>query len=528
MKCLPPNHAGHQYCVLFEEINILFVLISELTFDGLFCRLLFYMGFSKERFEVRRPMVAGTFYQSNPVELSKQIAEMFSKAKRLPLDGTVRAIIAPHAGYMYSGQIAADAYKQIEGEQYEAVVVVAPFHGFFKGVSVYSGGGYQTPLGVVEIDRKLSAFMSEKHPTVYASTVGHTGSGGRGEHSLEVQLPFLQTVLGKFRLVAMVMGDQEESTIRATTEVLTAILNEKNVLLVASTDMSHFHTEKEARKLDKVFETALASLDPSRIIDAIDSGRSEACGYGPVTAVMEAMKRIGGQKVEIISYDTSGTITGDFNEVVGYLSAVITGKKAVVKPKKTIGTPKKKKTPGYTKEEKQFLLDLARRSVEIRASAKKLEKDEKPEILKNPHSRLEEKRGAFVTITKNGRLRGCIGMVHAKEPLVDAVADMAVAAAFDDPRFPPVTESELAELKFEISVMSQISLVIDINTIEVGRDGLMIRLAMHSGLLLPQVATEHKWGRYTFLEQTCLKAGLPKKSYKDKQAQIYKFSVDMF
>ena len=138
------------------------------------------MGFDKEQFEVRRPMVAGSFYPGNPIDLSKQLAEFFSRAKRRPLGGPVRAIIAPHAGYIYSGQIAAEAYKQIEGEQYDTVVVVAPFHGYFKGVSVYSGGAYQTPLGVVEIDRELTARISEKHPTVYASTVGHTGSGGRG------------------------------------------------------------------------------------------------------------------------------------------------------------------------------------------------------------------------------------------------------------------------------------------------------------------------------------------------------------
>jgi AmmeMemoRadiSam system protein B/AmmeMemoRadiSam system protein A len=480
------------------------------------------MGFSKDNFEVRRPMVAGMFYPSNPVDLAKQIAEMFSRAKKRILPGPVRAIVAPHAGYMYSGQIAADVYKQIEGEQFDTVVVVAPFHGFFKGVSVYSGGGYQTPLGVVEIDRKLSAMMSEKHPTVYSSTVGHTGSGGRGEHSLEVQLPFLQTVLGRFKMVAMIMGDQEESTIRATTEVLSASLKEKNVLLVASTDMSHYHPEKEARKLDKTFETALASFDSSRIINVVTSGKCEACGYGPVTAIVEAMKRLGGQEVEIISYDTSGSTTGDFSEVVGYLGAVITGKKVAPKKPAVIGTPKAKKRYGYNKEEKEYLLNLARLVVESKA------RGQKPEIPENPSPYLEEKRGAFVTLTKRGMLRGCIGLVQARDPLIDTIENMAVAAAFEDPRFPQVKEDELADLEYEISVMSPLSLVTDISTIVVGRDGLMIKLDLHSGLLLPQVATENHWDRITFLGQTCLKAGLSKNSYKDKQAKIYKFTVEKF
>jgi AmmeMemoRadiSam system protein B/AmmeMemoRadiSam system protein A len=480
------------------------------------------MGFDKEQFEVRRPMVAGVFYPGNPIELSKQLATFFSQAERRPLAGPVRAIIAPHAGYIYSGQIAAEAYKQIEGEQYDSVVVLAPFHGFFKGVSVYSGGAYQTPLGVIEIDRGLTGLISEKHPTVYASTVGHTGSGGHGEHSLEVQLPFLQTVLGKFRLVAMVMGDQEESTIRATAEVLAAALKGKNVLLVASTDMSHFHPEKEARRLDKVFETALVKFDAGELIDVVTRGKCEACGFGPVTAVVETAKRLGAEQVNIISYDTSGATTGDFAEVVGYLSAVITGKKEVPKLQPLIGMPKAQKSLGYTDEEKTYLLNLVRTLIAARA------RNQKPGVPPPPTPKLLEKHGAFVTITKHGELRGCIGLVHAREPLIDAVAEMAVAAAFDDPRFPAVTEDELPALLYEISIMSPLSLVTNLDDIVVGRDGLMIRLDLHSGLLLPQVATENGWDRTTFLEQTCLKAGLPKNSYKDKRAQIYRFAVDHF
>jgi len=465
-------------------------------------------------------MVAGMFYPSNPTELAKQIAGLFSRAKKRSLSGPVRAVIAPHAGYMYSGHVAAEAYKQIEGEVYDTVVVLAPLHGFFKGVSVYSGGGYQTPLGVIEIDRKLSAAISEKHPTVYASTVGHTGTGGHGEHSLEVQLPFLQTVLGRFKLVAMIMGDQEESTIRATGEVLAAALKDKNVLLVASSDLSHFYPEKKARQMDKLFEAALTAFEPNQLMDVVTSGKAEACGIGPVAVVMDVMQRLGGEKVEIISYDTSGATTGDFSEVVGYLGAVVIGRKETPKPQAVIGTPKTKKAAGYSNEDKKYLLDVARLAVESKAHKAR------PNIPPCPSPHLEEKRGVFVTIEKLGMLRGCIGLVQAKEPLVEAVAEMAVAAAFEDPRFPAVTAEELPFLTYEISVMSPLALVDDVSSIVVGRDGLMIRLEMHSGLLLPQVAAENRWDRITFLEQTCLKAGLPKNSYRDKRAQIYKFTVD--
>ncbi|MEZ5359700.1 MAG: AmmeMemoRadiSam system protein B [Candidatus Zixiibacteriota bacterium] len=475
----------------------------------------------KENFEVRRPMVAGSFYPSNPVELAKMMAEFYSTAKKRQFAGQIKAIIAPHAGYQYSGQIAAEAFKQIEGAIYDVVVVIAPSHRFFRGVSVYSGGAYQTPLGVVEIDRKLSDQFSNKHPEVYSSTVGHAGSGGYGEHSLEVQLPFLQMVLGKFKLVAIMMGEQEESAIRATAEVLTAVLKDKNALLVASTDMSHFYPEKEANRLDKNFENALKTFDTNNIINVVTQGKAEACGFGPVAAVVEAERRIGGREVEIIKYGTSGAMTGDFSEVVGYLSAVIVGKEFVKKRPAEMGRPVKKKIEEYTEQEKTFLHNLAMMAVEAGA------KNEKFDMPPAPTDRLKEKRGAFVTINKNGMLRGCIGLVQARHPLAETVANMAIAAAFDDPRFPEVTPDELNDLEFEISVMSPLSLVDDIEEIRVGRHGLMIRLDMHSGLLLPQVATEHGWDRITFLEQTCLKAGLPKNSYKDKRAQIYKFTVDM-
>ncbi|MDD4052122.1 MAG: AmmeMemoRadiSam system protein B [candidate division Zixibacteria bacterium] len=472
--------------------------------------------------EIRRAMVAGTFYPAAPAALAKQLAELFANTERRIFPGPVRAIIAPHAGYIYSGQVAANAYKQIEGEQYDSVVVIAPMHGFFKGVSVYSGDAYETPLGPIDIDRKLSAAMSGKHPAVYASTVGHAGSGGRGEHSLEVQLPFLQIVLGKFRLVAMIMGDQEESTIRAASEVLSATLKGTNTLLVASSDLSHFHPDKEARQMDKRFENALAAYDTDRMIEVVTSGGSEACGIGPIAAVVDATRRLGGQNVEIISYDTSAKATGDFSEVVGYLSAVVIGKKEIPKPAPVVGSPMKKKPEGYTEEEKLFLRDLAHQAVEAGVTGKRLT------VPSAPTPRLEEKRGVFVTLTLRGSLRGCIGLVTAKKRLFEAVAEMAQAAAFDDPRFNHVTERELPDLEFEISVLSPLVKVDDVNDIVVGRDGLMIKLDLHSGLLLPQVASEFGWDRTAFLEQTCLKAGLPKHIYQNPRAEIYKFTVDRF
>ncbi len=472
--------------------------------------------------EIRRPAVAGSFYPSSPIDLSKVIASMYAQVDKFPIDGHPMALIVPHAGYPYSGKTAAWAYKTLEGEQYDTVVVISPSHTvFFKGSSVYGGTGYETPLGVVEIDRELSEKIASISPSVYFSNMGHATGSMRGEHALEVQLPFLQIILGKFKLVAIVMGDQEEDSVFALGEALASALKNTNSLIVASSDLSHFHPEKVARRLDGAVREAIERYDPQLVIRTLESGKGEACGGGPIAASMIATKRLGGHRVQFIHYTTSGETTGDFDEVVGYLSAVIVGQE---KPKvldETIGRPQVKESDyALSEEDKQFLKKIAHDAITARLMGDTYTPPAKDS--------LEIKRGAFVTIKEHGVLRGCIGQIRGYQPLYQTIAEMAIAAAFEDPRFPPLEMEEFNNIEIEISVLSPLERVHDINNIEVGRDGLMIKLDLHSGLLLPQVATENGWDRIQFLEQTCLKAGLPKNSYKDKNAEIYKFTADVF
>ncbi len=467
--------------------------------------------------------MAGSFYPSDPVALSKMLAEMYSTVEKKALPGRPIGIVAPHAGYMYSGRTAAAAYKHLEGMEYDTVVVISPSHTvFFQGASVYNGGAYQTPIGVVPIDMPLSSRIAQIHPSIFLSNKGHTGGSVRGEHALEVHLPFLQLVLGKFKLVAIVMGDQELSTSQALGETLASALNGKNALIVASTDLSHFYSEKDARRLDGQIQKAIENYNPGQLHGIISSGKGEACGGGPVIATMIATKRLGGEEIVITNYTTSGESSGDFSEVVGYLSAVIVSPRQVKTVNHTMGSLPKKQNDGLTEEDKQYLRDLAKRSIVMGMKGEKL-RDEEP-----PSRILKENRGAFVTIKINGNLRGCIGQIRAAQPLYKTVAEMAQAAAFEDPRFMSLTEDEFYDIDIEISVLSPLMKVDDLNEIKVGRDGLLIRLDMHSGLLLPQVATEYGWDSTTFLEQTCLKAGLPKNSYKDKRAEIYRFTADVF
>jgi AmmeMemoRadiSam system protein B/AmmeMemoRadiSam system protein A len=483
----------------------------------------------KKLSDVRKPAVAGSFYPGQAGTLAKTIAGLFTKVSKAALSGKPLALIAPHAGYPYSGKVAATAYKLLEGEAYDSVVVVSPSHTvFFRGSSVYTGDGYETPLGIVETDKELAKRVASIHPLVYASAQGHATGATRGEHSLEVHLPFLQIALGRFKLVAIVMGDQEEESVAALGEVLATALKGRNCLMVASTDLSHFHSQKEANRLDGAVREAIETYDPEELMDVLSCGDGEACGGGPVAAVMTAAKRLGSRDIKFLDYATSGDATGDFSEVVGYLSAVmIMGEKAqdVLEEKQRVASvmgamAAKQPDAKLSDHVKQKLHRIAREAIKSALDGR--------EFLVEPDEELDYKRGAFVTLKIDGDLRGCIGQVRARDPLHKVIADMAVAAAFDDPRFPSLSQDEYERLEYEISVLTPLERVKDFSEIEIGRDGLMIRLDMHSGLLLPQVASEYGWTVKEFLEQTCLKAGLPKESYKDKFAEVYRFSAEVF
>ncbi len=473
--------------------------------------------------DIRKPAVAGLFYPGEPAELVKTIAGLYAQVEKVSLSGRPLALVVPHAGYLYSGRTAAAAYKLLAGEQFETVVIVSPSHTvFFKGSSVYAGDGYETPLGVVEIDKERSQRIAGINPSVYFSKMGHASGSTRGEHALEVQLPFLQVVLGSFKLVAIVMGDQEEESVRSLGEVLNSALKDSDTLMIASTDLSHFHSEKVARRLDTSIREAVEQFDPDLLLERLATGKGEACGGGPMAAVMMAARRLGASESKLLHYATSGETTGDFSEVVGYLSAAVVAQKTTVARRPpAMGATSAGSGPDepVSEENRQRLFEIARQAISARLSGDPYVPPHEPG--------LAQKRGAFVTLKIDGNLRGCIGQIRGKQPLYQTIAEMAVAAAFEDPRFPPVSKEEFDRLEYELSILSPLERVHDFSEIKVGRDGLMIKLDFHSGLLLPQVAAEYGWDVTEFLEQTCLKAGLSKNSYKDKIAEVYRFSAEV-
>jgi AmmeMemoRadiSam system protein B/AmmeMemoRadiSam system protein A len=467
--------------------------------------------------EIREPAVAGAFYPDKPEVLSRDIKKYLENSKKEKIGGDIVALISPHAGYMYSGQVAASAYKLVEGRAFDSVVVIAPSHrALFKGASLYDRGGYRTPLGVVPIDTELSRKMMERRKEIQFLPEAHSQ-----EHSLEVQIPFLQVVLKPFKLIPIVMEPYWSwETCQYLGSVIAETVRGRNVLLVASSDLSHFHSYDEAVRLDKIVLNHIERFDPEGLNRDLRSDRCEACGGGPIISIMLAAKALGANQGKVLKYLNSGDVTGDRSRVVGYAAGVFyktAGGKEKMKEEKKVGVDL-----GLTEEEKKTLHQIAKTVIENKAKGKAV-----PDF-KVESTTLKENRGAFVTIQKRGQLRGCIGYIEGHGPLYKTIEEMAEAAAFRDPRFSPVKEKELPELDIEISVLTPLRKITNMNEIEVGKHGIYIKKGWFSGLLLPQVATEYGWDRQTFLDHTCQKAGLPSNAWKEKDTEIYIFSADIF
>ena len=465
---------------------------------------------------VRQPAVAGAFYPADPKELSKMMDDMLAKATPPAVDGEILAAVAPHAGYPYSGPVAAWTYAALKGHKYSRVVVIAPSHYVgFGFTSVYDGDAYSTPLGLVPVDKEFARRLAKMSSTIQLSEKGHQSTQDPPEHSVEVELPWLQKVLGNFEVVPIVMGDQSYESSRALGVALTRMLrNDHDTLVLASSDLSHYHPYDEAETIDHKTLHALEAWDYFSMSRNFEARVWEACGGAPIVAAMIYAERMGANKAEMLRYANSGDVTGDHSRVVGYSADLF------IKSARAADAP-----PPFslTDQEKAELLAVARNSVEHM-----IQKKEPYAPAPSTSEALNREYGAFVTLTERGALRGCIGYTSAMKPLYMTVRDTATLAALRDPRFPPVSASELPQLAYEISVLSPLRRVTDFEQIKVGRDGLLMKNGEFEGLLLPQVPMEQKWDRQTFLEQTCVKAGMNPNCWKDENTDIFSFTAVVF
>jgi len=463
---------------------------------------------------IRRPAVANLFYPREKKELTSLVDGYLAKA---PLDPCSKeeivALIVPHAGYVYSGQIAAHAYRQIRGSKYEVVVLIGPSHSMgFEGASLYDGDYYETPLGRVRINRTWNEALVRQSKAFRFLPQVH-----EREHSLEVQLPFLQRSLSEFSLVPILMGSNSLSTCKAVAQGLLNQLSGKKALLVASSDLSHYHPSKVARQLDQSAIEAIQAMDASSLISRMEAGSCELCGGGPVATVLLTAKGMGAEHVTILRRGDSSEASGYASAVVGYMAAAI----SMGRGAGTALPAKEEEENSLTPRQKRELLAMARTAIDTYLSQRKVPQPQPAD------PRLMRPGAAFVTLTQGEELRGCIGYIEAVHPLCQTVTQCAIAAAVSDPRFPPLRAFELKEVKLQISVLSPLREIQDVSEIKVGRDGILIEKGGQKGLLLPQVATEYHWDKKTFLEQTCYKAGLPKDAWR-QGAKIFIFSAEIF
>jgi AmmeMemoRadiSam system protein B len=273
-----------------------------------------------ERTKIRSAMVAGMFYPRDKSNLEQEIALFLENASQIDIKGDVLGLIVPHAGYMYSGGVAARAYRQVMDKRYDIVVVISPSHReYFPGVSVYNGDGYATPLGIIPVAKELAKEITESFPQLILGDEGHRTE----EHALEVQLPFLQEVLSEFKLLPIIMGEQDKENITILAEALGHVLKNKNALIVASTDLSHFYPYDKATLLDRIVVNDINAFNEDKLIEDLHRKRCEMCGGGPAAAAMKAARLLGANRSKVLLYRNSGDVTGDKGQVVGYLSSVL-------------------------------------------------------------------------------------------------------------------------------------------------------------------------------------------------------------
>ncbi len=462
---------------------------------------------------VRKPAVAGTFYPESPLGLQKSVDGLIDKAESESLTGQVIALVAPHAGYTFSGPTAASAFKQINGKQFDRVFVIGPSHrDYFSGVSVYTGKGYETPLGLVSIDRIRAQMLCERLPDIVQATM----LGHREEHGIEVELPFLQRILAPgWQLVPLVMATYDAVLCRRVADAILDVSEGISALIVASSDLYHGYSYDDCHATDIQTLQAVEQFDAEAFLQGLQEESFQACGGGPITVAMLAAQRLGANGVRIIGHTTSGDMTGRHDGyVVGY-GAVAIYRKA-----------EEENDSFLTREERGQLLEIARNSV---VDTVKRSYEATP-----PHAgtiilgRLHAAGGAFVTIRHQGALRGCIGRVKTSDALYRTVYQVAQAAALQDRRFPPISSEELEGLTVSLSVLGPLMPLDTIKDLTIGNHGLYISRDAISGLLLPQVAASRGWDREAFLAQTCEKAGLPPDAWEDEKTEVMYFDAEVF
>ena len=473
----------------------------------------------KKMKKIRSSSLAGSWYERNPEVLSSQIDTFLENVPKDAVKQDIIGIIAPHAGYAYSAQTAAYAYKCLKDSDINRVIVLASSHySVFNGIAITDATHFETPLGIIEVDIDTVNALS-KNPVFEQNENAH----GK-EHSLEIQLPLIQKILKNFKIIPLIVGNLDENDNKTAARLISKYLDDKTVI-VASSDFTHFGARFDYIPFDNNIKENLKILDMGAIdkIKAHDTEKfleyiyktgATICGYRPIALLLEILPKDSG--AELLKYTTSGELTGDYHNSVSYASIVFTGKFENKKEDEIM----ENKTPEeqgneeeyLSKDEQEFLLKLSREILNTFVETKKIPDFHTNEEL-NP--KLKGKAGVFGTLTKFGQLRGCIGYIQPIEALYKAVIKNTINAAVHDTRFVPVNKDELSDIDIEISVLTPPKKVSGYEDIIIGKHGMILEKFGRSAVFLPQVAIEQEWDLATTLTHLSYKAGLPGDAWRE-------------
>ena len=472
----------------------------------------------------RPAALAGSWYSADPTKLRADIAGYMAKAGSAKVAEPI-ALIVPHAGHKWSGPVAAHSYATIRDKAYRRIFVLAPAHrAYLSGAAVPSTTVFETPLGDVPIDTRVTKALAGK------DLVRMADDPHAKEHSIEIQLPFLQeTVRPGFKLVPIVIGSLDLDGARRLASEIRPFVGPRD-LVIASSDFTHYGKSygyvpftddlpNRLRSLDMGAYEAIRTIDPATLADYHDRTGITACGYRPMLALLSMLHV--DTKATLLRYETSGGQSNDYSRSVSYLSIAFTGPRWTSKDDPSLHHASVRK---LTQKERKTALRLARTVLERKLATGS---HPAPSELGAGDGVFAEKLGVFVTLKKSGKLRGCIGNIWPVAPLGEGIAGRAVDAALHDRRFQPVTIDELAGLEVEISVLSNPAPVASYTDIVIGRHGIVLQRDRRRAVFLPQVAPEQGWSLEETLQHLSRKAGLSNDGWRDG-AKFQVFEAQVF
>ncbi len=481
------------------------------TFTKVYSFILIFLFFSNSIFaEIsRKSAVAGSFYPKDPSQLNELLDELLSGEPDQKPAGDINAIMVPHAGYRFSAQTAAQAFKSLKGNTYDYIILMAPSHRDpFYGATIYNGDAYETPLGSIKVEKSVAKNITDKSEFIQLSILGH-----REEHAIEVQLPFIQKLFPKTPIVPIVVGGFNWEQCKSIGDAIFNTIQNKNVLIVASTDLYHGHSYNECKKTDKKTLDAIMEFKPERLCKGLLNDSFQACGGAPVVIMQVVLKQMGEYTASLLGRTNS-------NDVMGVKEGYVVGYGAIIFSK---AVSAKVEFNEIDRDTQNQLLEIARKSISEYMRTGKLSS------FKPGTDEMKEKRGVFVTLTIDGILRGCIGQHESDRPLIELVPHMAVAAAFGDPRFEPLTPDEFDKIHIKISVyLSNVYKINSISEFKMGKQGIILIKDGKRATYLPEVPIEAGWKTVDEeMSSLCRKAGLDRNAWKDG-AEFWVYNTQVF